>query len=138
MGLTDLQGVGPVTADRLVDAGVEGLPDVAALSEGELADVGAEVGVDAGTMRRWRDQAMMMVTREGLDDDDEMGPMSTALQSAHPPRDQHERQDLVRVRVLCEQGLLAGNAVWRGEVHEVRYWQYLLAVSEHEAGYELV
>jgi hypothetical protein len=50
----------------------------------------------------------------------------------------YEKHDLVRVKVLAEQGLLAGRAVWRGEVHEVLYWQYQQAAHVNPDGYELL
>jgi len=50
----------------------------------------------------------------------------------------YEQHDLVRVRVLAEMGILAGKAVWRGELHRVRYWQYLEARKTGGEGYLLV
>jgi hypothetical protein len=42
------------------------------------------------------------------------------------------------VRVMAEMGILAGKAVWRGELHRVRYWQYLEARKTGGEGYLLV
>jgi hypothetical protein len=41
------------------------------------------------------------------------------------------------VRVLCEMGILAGKAVWRGERHRVTYGQYQKAKRENPSGYQL-
>lgn len=49
-----------------------------------------------------------------------------------------KRSDLVRVRFTGEMGLLAGKAVYNGEVHQVRYWQYLQARETGGEAYQLV
>ena len=64
--------------------------------------------------------------------------VADAEEEAEKPAKEHEKHDPVRVRVLAEQGLLAGKAVWRGEVHRVVYWQYLQAHGANPDGYELV
>lgn len=50
----------------------------------------------------------------------------------------YKRHDLVGVRVLAEMGILAGKVVWKGELHQVRYWQYLEARETGGEGYLLV
>jgi hypothetical protein len=46
--------------------------------------------------------------------------------------------DWVKVRFTGEMGLLAGRAVYGGEVHRVRYWQYLRARETGGEAYQLV
>lgn len=46
--------------------------------------------------------------------------------------------ELVRVRFVGERGMLAGRAVWQGEVHEVRYFEYLAARETGGDVYELI
>jgi hypothetical protein len=46
--------------------------------------------------------------------------------------------DWVKVRFSGEMGILAGRAVHGGEVHRVRYWQYLQARRTGGEAYRLV
>lgn len=50
----------------------------------------------------------------------------------------HRLNDVVTVRFTGEFGLLAGRAVAHGEVHQVRYWQYLQAQETGGDAYVLV
>jgi hypothetical protein len=50
----------------------------------------------------------------------------------------HGPMDVVRVRFNGELGMLAGRMVYRGEIHEVRYFQYLAARETGGEAYELV
>jgi demethoxyubiquinone hydroxylase (CLK1/Coq7/Cat5 family) len=59
-----------------------------------------------------------------------------APEAAEEPK--RKRGDLVRVRFSGEMGLLAGKAVYNGEVHRVRYWQYLRARETGGEAYQLV
>jgi hypothetical protein len=49
-----------------------------------------------------------------------------------------DRARPVTVRVLCEMGLLAGEAVWRNERHVVSYADYEKAKRVNPDGYELI
>ena len=49
-----------------------------------------------------------------------------------------DRARPVTVRVLCEMGLLAGEAVWRNERHVVSYADYEKAKRANPDGYELI
>jgi hypothetical protein len=51
---------------------------------------------------------------------------------------EYRKSDLVKVRFTGELGILAGKAVYRNEVHQVRYWQYLEARETGGEAYELV
>jgi len=44
----------------------------------------------------------------------------------------------VRVRVNAEHGMLAGRAVFFGEVHTVMYYQYVDTLETGDGAYELL
>ena len=63
----------------------------------------------------------------------------TKRQARTPPRTpEHNSMDQVLVRFSGEMGMLAGKVVHDGEVHRVRYWQYLRARETGGDAYQLV
>ena len=50
----------------------------------------------------------------------------------------HRAKDRVRVRVNADHGMLAGKAVFRGEVHVIFYYQYERARETGGDAYELI
>lgn len=75
----------------------------------------------------------LAAAEEGPDGAEE--PKGKKKRAKEPKRN---RSDLVRVRFGGEMGLLAGKAVYNGEVHQVRYWQYLKALETGGEAYQLV
>lgn len=67
---------------------------------------------------------------------------SAAKTAAETPQEatggEHDPLDWVKVRFSGELGILAGRAVHGGEVHRVRYWQYLRARETGGEAYQLV
>jgi len=126
--LTSLQGVGTATERKLqLYAGIQTIAEMAALADGEAEEVADVISVDVSLVEQWRDLARVHTVRDEVDkgDEDIIAP-------------EYEPHDKVNVRVLCEQGLLAARAVWRGEVHQVAYWQYRQAVDANPDGYALI
>jgi hypothetical protein len=61
-----------------------------------------------------------------------------AVEEASEKRCDYQPMDPVKVRFTGEFGILAGKAVHQGEVHTVRYWQYLAARETGGEAYQLV
>ncbi|MBN1814700.1 MAG: hypothetical protein JXA14_22865 [Anaerolineae bacterium] len=54
------------------------------------------------------------------------------------PAPKHAPKDMVRVRINADHGMLAGRAVFRGEVHTVMYYQYVETLETGDGAYELL
>jgi pyruvate/2-oxoglutarate dehydrogenase complex dihydrolipoamide acyltransferase (E2) component len=119
----------------LIGAGVVTVEDlVAKLDEGDEAVLAID-GIGAKSLEEIK-------ATLAVDESEDPAPEAEEAPEAEPePTEEITEMDRARpvtVRVLCEMGLLAGEAVWRNERHVVSYADYEKAKRANPDGYRLV